>query len=168
MTWILQSRVWRCCRGPNTDRQSVGPTRILGAVAKALMAAGVAVWILGGPGDVAAAEAIARVAPGVRTLCGQTSLTEAIDLLAACPAVVTNDSGLMHVAAAVGSHVVAVYGSSSPDFTPPLTAASSIHYLNLDCSPCFKRECPLGHLNCLVQLEPAAVLASVMAVLGAR
>ena len=76
-------------------------------------------------------------------------------------AAVTNDSGLMHVAAAAGTQVVAIYGSSSPHFTPPLTPRRSIVYLNLECSPCFRRECPLGHLNCLNQISPTSVLAAL-------
>jgi len=97
----------------------------------------------------------------VRNLCGQTSLVEAVDLLATAAVAVSNDSGLMHVAAAVGTHVVAIYGSSTPDFTPPLTERASIHYSRLACSPCFKRECPLGHLDCLNGIAVEQILTSV-------
>jgi heptosyltransferase-2 len=72
----------------------------------------------------------------------------------------------MHVAAAVGTEVVALYGSSTPDFTPPLTARASIHYRRLACSPCFARDCPLGHRDCLRGIDVASVAASVERALG--
>ena len=118
--------------------------------------------MLGSAGERPLGERICAVAgPGASNLCGQTRLEDSVDLLSAARAAVSNDSGLMHVAAAAGTRVIALYGSSSPRFTPPLTARAVIHYLDLDCSPCFQRECPLGHLNCLRGITVAAVKASL-------
>lgn len=124
---------------------------------------GFEVRVLGGPKEAAAGETIGRGQAHVHNLCGHTRLADAVDLLADCDQVVTNDSGLMHVAAAVGTRIQAIYGSSSPRFTPPLTDNAEIHYLGLDCSPCFARTCPLGHTNCLNHLLPERVLAAVLA-----
>lgn len=124
--------------------------------------AGYGVWILGSAGDAAAGTTIAGGSEAVN-LCGKTSLDDVIDLLAACEQAVSNDSGLMHIAAAVGIHVHGIYGSSSPKFTPPLTKSRDIHETGLDCSPCFERECPLGHLRCLRELEPDRIFAKIAA-----
>ena len=125
-------------------------------LARRIRAAGQEVWVLGSAAERAAGEAITSGA-GMHNLCGETSLVDTVDLLAQATAAVTNDSGLMHVAAAAGTRVIAIYGSSSPAFTPPLTDAREILYLDLDCSPCFARECPLGHLNCLRGIGPEEV-----------
>ncbi|APE30900.1 lipopolysaccharide heptosyltransferase II [Halomonas aestuarii] len=132
-------------------------------LARALVGEGFEVRVLGGPKDVDAGEVIVEGLPHAHNLCGRTRLADAVDLLGDCRQVVTNDSGLMHVAAAVGTRIQALYGSSSPAYTPPLTNLAEIHYLALDCSPCFQRTCPLGHTNCLKQLAPERVLQAVLA-----
>lgn len=146
------------------------PTESFAGLAARLARQGAEVWLFGSAKEAALGAAIAELAGSgrVRNLCGSTSLIEAVDLLALADVAVSNDSGLMHIAAAVGTHVVAIYGSSTPDFTPPLTAKASVHYRRLDCSPCFARECPLGHLDCLRGIDVPTVAASVEAVLASR
>ncbi|CAN7492879.1 lipopolysaccharide heptosyltransferase II [Trinickia sp. LjRoot230] len=112
---------------------------------------------LGSNKDAPIAEAIAERAPLVRNLCGQTSLGEACALISRAGAVVSNDSGLMHVAAALKRPLVAVFGSSDPRHTPPLSDVAKVQWLHLECSPCFARECPLGHLRCLRELSAEQV-----------
>ena len=118
------------------------------------------VWVLGSDKDAAAGEQIAS-ASAAHNLCGRTSLEDVIDLLGHAGQAVSNDSGLMHIAAAVGTHVHGIYGSSSPAFTPPLTAARDVHWLELDCSPCFERTCPLGHLRCLREIGVGQLHAAI-------
>ncbi len=149
------------CPGAEYGPAKRWPAGHFAALANALHARGYAVWLLGSPKDKAVGDEIIQLASpdaAPRNLCGSTSLTQAIDLIAAADFVVCNDSGLMHVAAALNRPLIAVYGSSSPGFTPPLSKRAQILSLNLDCSPCFKRECPLGHLDCLNKLEPQRVL----------
>jgi heptosyltransferase-2 len=100
--------------------------------------------ILGSAKDRDAAKGIAG-----RDLTGQTSLDEAIDLIAGARYVIANDSGLMHVAAALGRPQVALFGSSSPRHTPPRSEAARVLWLAVECSPCYQRECPLGHFKCM-------------------
>jgi heptosyltransferase-2 len=106
-----------------------------------------------------------RLIPGLReesvNLSGETSLAEAIDLMSCADAVVSNDSGLMHVAAALNRPLVAVYGSTSPGFTPPLAEHVEIIQLGIECSPCFERTCRFGHYNCLRLLEPKPVVEAL-------
>jgi len=148
------------CPGAEYGPAKRWPARHFAALADELGQRGYAVWLLGSPKDRPVGEEIVRLATTStpRNFCGETSLSQAIDLIAASSFIVCNDSGLMHVAAALGRPLVAVYGSSSPGFTPPLSDRATILSLNLKCSPCFKRECPLGHLDCLNKLEPPRVL----------
>ncbi|WP_225721262.1 lipopolysaccharide heptosyltransferase II [Candidatus Vallotiella sp. (ex Adelges kitamiensis)] len=120
---------------------------------------------LGSFKDRIAAQAIVENAPNIYNLCGQTSLDEACALIAIASVVVTNDSGLMHVAAALCRPLVALYGSTDPRYTPPLSSLAKVQWLHLACSPCFARECPLYHLNCLHELSVDQVFNDLRAIL---
>jgi len=137
------------------------PLTSFAELARLLGDAGFAVWVLGSDKDAAAGEQICARSDAI-DCCGKTSLEDVIDLAALAQHAVSNDSGLMHIAAAVGVHVHAIYGSSSALFTPPLSRYKTIHTLNLDCSPCFKRECPLGHLRCLTGISVKSVFANIV------
>ena len=123
---------------------------------------GLPVLLLGSGKEAALCEQIAAAAPGAcRVLAGQTPLIDAMALIAAARGVVSNDSGLMHVAAAFGVPQVAVFGSTSPEHTPPLNLRARVLWLKkelqLDCAPCFDRVCRFGHTRCLTGVSAARV-----------
>lgn len=97
----------------------------------------------------------------IHNWCGITSLDEAIAVIAKAKAVVSNDSGLMHIAAALKTPEVAIFGSSDPAHTPPLSEKAKVIWLQLPCSPCHKKVCPLGHLRCLNDILPQQVFATL-------
>jgi heptosyltransferase-2 len=150
------------CPGAEFGPAKRWPERHFAALAQQLAGQCAPVWLLGSKKDAQVGEEIVRLAGGAaRNLCGSTNLKQAIHLLAIARHVVTNDSGLMHVAAALGTPLTALFGSSSPGYTPPLSDRAQVISLALSCSPCFKRECPLGHLNCLNHITPERVLATI-------
>ncbi len=138
------------------------PARHFARLAVDLAGRGYQVWLFGSRKDVEVTAQIQRLSGNTCIdLAGRTSLDEAIDLMSLAHRVVTNDSGLMHIAAALDRPTAALFGSSSPAFTPPLCAHAKVISLRLSCSPCFARVCPLGHTNCLETLPPADVLAAI-------
>ena len=147
------------CPGAEYGPAKRWPARHFAALARTLGDAAQPVWLLGSDKDRALGEEIAQAAQGTAlNLCGRTTLEQAIDLLAGARLVVANDSGLMHVAAALDRPLLALYGSSSPGYTPPLSPHAKIVTTNIACSPCFQRVCPLGHFKCLEELTPQQVL----------
>ncbi len=158
-----QRRIVGLCPGAEFGPAKQWPVEHYATVAEYALARGDQVWLFGSQKDFDTCESIrqkvtASLQDNIFNLAGKTSLIEAVDLLAACSTVVSNDSGLMHVSAAVGCHVIGVYGSTSPDYTPPLAKQVDIINTDIECRPCFKRECPLGHLKCLKELSPANVI----------
>jgi heptosyltransferase II len=153
------------CPGAEYGEAKRWPAQHFAALAQRALGAGAQVWLFGSESDRSVGEQIESHAArtGIVNLCGRTSLADAIDLLSVAAVVVSNDSGLMHVAAALGRPLVALYGSSSPAYTPPLAANADVLSLDLPCSPCFERTCPLGHLRCLRDLAPELVWQHVAA-----
>jgi len=143
------------CPGAEYGPAKRWPARHFADLAKRFDAAGFNVWLFGSAKDAEIGAEIHRLSDGLAVnLCGTTQLDQAIDLLGLADIAICNDSGLMHVAAALDKPLVALYGSSSPDFTPPLSDRAEIVSLDLECSPCFERNCPFGHTDCLQKLEP--------------
>lgn len=132
-------------------------------LADMLVKDGYQVIILGSNKDTAISREIIDLAKnkGIIDACGKTGLVDAVDLLGLARYVVTNDSGLMHIACAVGSDVIAIYGSSSPHFTPPLSDKARLLQTSLDCQPCFARICRFGHYNCLRFITPDMVYQKI-------
>ncbi len=150
------------CPGAEYGPAKRWPAAHFAALAQKVRLGDTPIWSIGSAKDAEVGAEIERLSDGAaKNLCGRTNLEQAIDLIAGARAVISNDSGLMHVAAALDRPLAALYGSSSPAYTPPLSPRAKIVSLNLECSPCFKRECPLGHLNCLNQLQPEQVLAAL-------
>ncbi len=142
------------CPGAEYGPAKQWPTTHYAKLAIKLIESGKTIWLLGSAKDSTIAQEINRLTSHkCNDLTGRTSLEDVIDLLALVSLVVCNDSGLMHIAAAVDTPVVALYGSSDPGYTPPLSDKTKIVSLELECSPCFKKECPLGHYDCLQGLS---------------
>lgn len=154
------------CPGAEFGAAKKWPETHYAQLADSLIQEGKQIWLMGSKNDAQTTKHIIDIIQPehkkqIVSLAGLTTIGEAIDLMSLAHTVVSNDSGLMHIAAALNKRLIVIYGSSSPEFTPPLTDRVEVINLNLPCSPCFKRECPLGHLDCLNKLAPSTVIDAV-------
>lgn len=151
------------CPGTAFGSAKRWPEEYFAEVANQMMSQGWEVWLFGSPSDKASGDKIQALSNNrCRDFVGTTSLPEAIDLLSLATKVVSNDSGLMHIASALERSVIAIYGSTPDEFAPPLVADAQIFKMNLACQPCRKRECPLGHHLCMRLITPDKVIAAVI------
>lgn len=156
------AQVLALCPGAEYGPAKQWPATHFAKLANDYLDRGWEVWLLGSEkDDSVCAEINAETENRCQNLAGKTELGQVIDLMSCASAIVSNDSGLMHIAAALDKPLVAIYGSSDPGFTPPLSNKAKILSLSLSCSPCFKRQCPLGHLDCLNKLEPGLVMNAI-------
>lgn len=159
---LPQTKILGLCPGAEFGEAKRWPAKYYAEVANIALKKGWQVWLFGSEKDIPVTTNInQQTQDRCLNLGGKTKLGEAIDLMSLCDTVISNDSGLMHVAAALDKKLIAIYGSSDPHHTPPMHPQAVIKYLGLDCSPCFKRECPLGHLNCLKQLTPDLIVNTI-------
>lgn len=158
----LQRPILALCPGAEFGPTKRWPPVYFGEVAKIMAARGWDIWLFGSSKEQSVAATIQQHCGNVCIdLTSKTSILEAIDLISLSTTVVANDSGLMHVAAALGRKVIAIYGATDPSFAPPLVDYAKSISLNLPCTPCAQKECPLGTLKCLVDIKPEMIVAEI-------
>ena len=153
------TKILGLCPGAEYGEAKRWPAEYYAEVANTALQQGWQVWLFGSDKDLPVTNQINQLTHNnCQNLGGKTSLGDAIDLMALCDTVISNDSGLMHVAAALDIKLIAIFGSSDPYHTPPMSSKAVIKYLGLSCSPCFQRTCPLTEvklkLNCLTHIKP--------------
>ncbi|MDA8561585.1 lipopolysaccharide heptosyltransferase II [Gammaproteobacteria bacterium] len=158
----IEKPILAICPGAEFGQAKRWPEKYYADIANFKLKQGFSVWIFGSSNDSSIAGSIMAMTNNhCIDLTGKTNLEEAIDLLALADKVLTNDSGLMHIAAALDRDLIVLYGPTTSSFTPPLTKKAKILTLGLSCQPCFKRVCPLKHNNCMINLTPEKVLAQI-------
>ena len=162
--WHIDTRkkILGLCPGAEYGEAKRWPAQYYADVARKAIQAGWQVFLFGSTKDQAVTQNIAALTgQACRDFAGQTSLGDAVDLMSLCHTVISNDSGLMHIAAALDKPLIAIYGSSDPHHTPPMSPQAVVEYLALECSPCFARTCKLGHLNCLKHITPDRIIQKI-------
>jgi heptosyltransferase-2 len=159
---VSEKKILVLCPGAEFGPAKRWPENYYADVANQKLNEGWEVWILGSEKDKPVAEKIRELTQNRSVnYAGKTKLEEAVDLLGMATAVVSNDSGLMHIAAALQKPLIAIYGPTSAGFTPPLNSDAKVLTLAIECQPCFQRECPLKHHRCMLDLKPQQVLATL-------
>jgi heptosyltransferase II len=154
----VQQPILGLCPGAEYGEAKRWPEEYYAEVANFAFDKGWQVWLFGSDKDKPVTNTIQQLSQQrCIDLAGKTKLGDAIDLMSICHTIISNDSGLMHVAAALDKKLIAIYGSSDPSHTPPMHPEAIVKYLGLSCSPCFERVCPLGHLNCLKKISPSSI-----------
>lgn len=157
-----KNKILILCSGAEFGSAKRWPPNYFAKVANHFLAQNWQVWLLGSNKDqTIAADINQQTNHHCQDFTGLTTIADAMDLISLANVVVANDSGLMHIAAGLDKNLIAIYGSSDPKFTPPLNKKSRIIHLKLACSPCFQRECPLGHTQCLTKIKPQQVINAV-------
>lgn len=142
-----------------TKRWPIGRFR---ALAELLLREGYRICVMGGRREQPLAAELASIDPGrIVDLCGRTSIGEAADIMAGAAIAVCNDSGLLHVAAAVGTPVLGIYGPTSPEKYPPLSDRSAVIWQRTPCSPCYRPQCPYGNHACMNTVSPEQVMDEI-------
>ena len=158
----LDQRVLALCPGAEFGAAKRWPVEYYATVANEKLNEGWNVWLFGSAKDAEVTERIMQMTQQrCVNLAGKTTLEEAVDLLSLATAIVSNDSGLMHIGAALRKPLVVPYGPTSSTFTPPLHQQAKVLTLGLDCQPCFQRECPLKHHRCMRELVPGKIIAAI-------
>ena len=151
-----------CMVGAEYGKSKQWPIEHFSVLIGMLRQQGLNVCLLGSPKDIDTGNQIETMcSESLFNLCGKTSLLDVIDMLAACRVAVSNDSGLMHIAAAVNTPVIAMYGATTPSYTPPLHSKAKSFYTKLTCSPCWQRTCQYQHYRCLTDIMPQEVSEAV-------
>ena len=167
---VPNSKTLGLCPGAEYGEAKRWPAEYYAEVANEAINKGWQVWLFGSDKDIPVTMKINQLTQNkCLDLGGKTKLGEAIDLMALCDTIVSNDSGLMHIAAALNKEtahkkLIAIFGSSDPTHTPPMSPNAVIKYLALDCSPCFKRDCPLtgdANLRCLNDIKPQLIVQKI-------
>lgn len=157
-----QEKILGLCPGAEYGESKRWPAVYYAEVANHAINKGWQVWLFGSDKDIPVTSQINQLTQNrCNDFGGKTKLSEVIDLMGLCETVISNDSGLMHVSAALNKKLIAIFGSSDPYHTPPMSSRAAIEYLNLDCSPCFERKCPLIHHNCMKKIYPERIIALV-------